>query len=159
MSLFEAIRGNDLTYRLGWTLVHSLWLGLILSGLLAVTMLVLRRWPARALPCRLRGHGGVARGGSGYVLHGPSPSKGAAYPGGRVLLQCSQDNGTHSSAAEAKGRTLSPGSAALASGCDVLEPIIPWACLGWMAGIFLMSLRHLYGWTGIVRIRRNACIV
>jgi hypothetical protein len=38
--MLEALLSHPLTFRLGWTLVHSLWLGLALAGLLGLVLLL-----------------------------------------------------------------------------------------------------------------------
>jgi hypothetical protein len=38
--MLEALLSHPLTLRLGWTLVHSLWLGLALAGLLGLALLL-----------------------------------------------------------------------------------------------------------------------
>ena len=43
MNALEHLREVDLAYRLGWTLVHSLWLGAGVAGLLSMTLAMLRR--------------------------------------------------------------------------------------------------------------------
>ena len=41
--LINAVQGSEIIYRLGWTLVHSLWLGAVVGVAFAVTMVLLRR--------------------------------------------------------------------------------------------------------------------
>src|SRR5437763_5317428 len=46
--LWEAITASDLVYRLGWTLLHSIWLGALVAALLALATQPLRRRSANA---------------------------------------------------------------------------------------------------------------
>lgn len=43
MELLKMIQGSEVVYRLGWTLLHTLWLGAVVAALLAITLLILRR--------------------------------------------------------------------------------------------------------------------
>jgi len=43
MELLRSIQGSEAVYRLGWTLLHTLWLGAAGAALLAMVLLVLRR--------------------------------------------------------------------------------------------------------------------
>ena len=48
MGLLETIQGSEAVYRLGWTLVHTLWVGVGVAALFAIAMLILRRLSANA---------------------------------------------------------------------------------------------------------------
>ena len=43
MTSLEMLTGSDAVYRLGWTLVHSLWLGAAVAALLGIVLVALRR--------------------------------------------------------------------------------------------------------------------
>ncbi|HET6427050.1 MAG TPA: hypothetical protein VFJ30_01475, partial [Phycisphaerae bacterium] len=48
MDLIREVQSSGTVYRLGWTLLHTLWIGAALVGLLAVALAVLRRRSANA---------------------------------------------------------------------------------------------------------------
>ncbi len=48
MGLLTGVQASGIVYRLGWTLLHTLWLGAGVAALLAMAMLVLRRRSANA---------------------------------------------------------------------------------------------------------------
>ena len=43
IEMLKAIEASDVTYRLGWTLIHSLWLGAGIAAALALVLAALRR--------------------------------------------------------------------------------------------------------------------
>ncbi|MHC4717130.1 MAG: hypothetical protein ACYS5V_09185, partial [Planctomycetota bacterium] len=48
MDLLQTIQGSGTVCRLGWALLHTLWLGAAAAALLAIAMVVLRRRSANA---------------------------------------------------------------------------------------------------------------
>ena len=48
MELLKAIQESVVVCRLGWTLLHTLWMGAGVAGLFATTLLILRRRSANA---------------------------------------------------------------------------------------------------------------
>lgn len=139
MRLLETLVETPLDGAVGWTLLHSLWEGAILSAALAAVLLATRsprvRYAAAcaALLLMLGGFGVTLVRMMPEGVHGLRIAKPPAFPAWNVVT----DTGSPSSL-----------SANLAAA-------VPWLAPFWIAGVWIFYLRHVAGWTSVCRMRRR----
>ena len=162
MSTLQAFLASELTRRLGWTLIHSLWIGGAVAVLLALTRLVLGR---RSPNARYAAACGalvllVAASAASFVLMRPAPlgppdvpeagprpytldppPKRTRFPPRFKLRQQKAELQEVPLWERAAGR---------------VEPALPWVCLAWLAGAALLSVRRAGGGWCLWKIRRGA---
>lgn len=139
MRLLETWVATPLAQAVGWTLLHSLWEGAIISAALAAALLGMRSARARyaaAFVAML-----VMLGGFG------------------ITLVCVMPDGAHGL------RTVgAPGFSAWNVRTDIDAPgplgpglaaIVPWLAPFWIAGVWIFALGHVAGWISVCRLRRR----
>ena len=177
MELLETIRASETVYRLGWTLLHTLWLGAGVGVIFAAALWVLRRRSAAA-----RYLAGCAAMAAMVLLPAavfwsvpppPAPTAVKAAPMPPPILPPLQAVDMPPSApleleAPASGGVASPPAAVklpdepsplrraplLTRAPEALAPALPWIVLAWAAGVLGLSLWRLGGWIGVHRIKR-----
>src|SRR5258708_6960384 len=139
MRLLETWVATPLAGAIGWTLLHSLWEGAIISATLAAALAVLRSPRARyAAGC---GAMLVMLGGFGLTLI-------------RVMPEHTQ--GVRTTATLALSAWNVPRSLdAVTRWKPSLAAVAPWLAPFWIAGVWIFYLRHLAGWIGVCRLRRR----
>jgi len=175
--LVRQIHGSATVYRLGWTLLHTLWIGAAAAALLAVALVVLRRRSANAryiAACAALALLALSPAATFMLVpaplrpEAPAPSDAVAPPAlpapGRPLpAVAGAAPGPASkpqavpSAPPAPVRAVEPAKPPLTSRLvAAVEPAMPWLVLAWAAGVCLLSLRQLGGWIAAGRLKRLA---
>ncbi|HET6429951.1 MAG TPA: M56 family metallopeptidase, partial [Phycisphaerae bacterium] len=172
MNLLREIQGSGTVCRLGWTLLHTLWIGAAMAGLLAAALAVLRRRSAHArylaacaalallalspvatfmaVPAPVRPAAAelpdpvVAKFPEAPAPAMPLPVLGHAAPATVPLAPAPAEAVT-----PARPPLLARVSAAL-------EPAMPWLVLAWAAGVCVLSVWQLGGWIAAGRLKRLA---
>jgi GWxTD domain-containing protein len=139
MNFLKTFIETPLAGAIGWTLLHSLWEGAIISGALAAVLVAVRspriRYAAASTAMLMMFIG------FGFTLARMMPEKTHVQlpPGGPAF---------HSSNTAIAGATsdfANPGLAAVA----------PWLAPFWIAGVFLIYLRRVTGCISVQRLRRR----
>lgn len=149
---------KDLASRLGWALLAFLWQGALVAALAAAGGALLRRRRAAARYALFCGamllmlalpvatffarRDGVTVGGRQSAFQAPASAAGTA--DSAAIAPAGHDFDSSLSAASIAG--ILRRSAA---------PVMPWLVAGWVAGVLLLSLRFLTGWTAARRLRRR----
>ncbi|HVN80023.1 MAG TPA: GWxTD domain-containing protein [Terriglobia bacterium] len=142
MSFFEAWVETPLAEAVGWTLLHSLWEGAIISAVLGAVLVGMRSSRARyAAACMALL---MMLGGSGFTLvqvmperiHGMQTLRRSAFPEWKDRSSNDDQNSSNPS----------------------LAAVVPWLSPFWLAGFWIFSLKHLAAWISVCRMRRRgAC--
>ncbi|HLM99144.1 MAG TPA: M56 family metallopeptidase [Bryobacteraceae bacterium] len=142
MKLLETLVGTPLAGAVGWTLLHSMWEGAIVSVALAAVLMATRSPRVRyaaACAAMLMMLGGF---GVTFVRMLPEGAQNAtavkkpAFPGWNI--DTSADGGNPSN--------------------TVLAEVVPWLAPFWIAGVWIFYLRHVAGWISVSRMRqRGVC--
>lgn len=142
---------HPIVQQLGWVLVHFVWQGALVAGVLAAVLALLRAERARlryalslaalvvllALPVT-----------TWVVLPGPAAPAGAGT--GEAPLALSADAMALALAsAEASAPTWAETARA------ALTDALPWLVAGWLGGVWLLALRLLGGWMYTLRLRQR----
>lgn len=179
MNLQFALPGDETIYRLGWTLIHTLWAGAAVAVLLALTMAALRHRSARSR--YLAGCAAMvaflASAVAAFVLTAPPAARpvvqaavpaipAAATVGDQTLLNLEavpQSPLTPVSVApvpvHVEPSAVPPAIAqqepsVLARATQALEPALPWLVLAWTVGVCILALWQLAGWVAAQRLTR-----
>jgi len=139
MNLLETWVETPLAGAVGWTLLHSLWEGAIISAALAAALVVMQSPRARyAAACVAM----LAMLGSfGFTLvrvmpegpHGLQTAKPPAFAAWNARAGTDASDPSH------------PGLAVVA----------PWLTPFWIAGVWIFYLKHAAGWISVSRLRRR----
>ncbi len=139
MSVLETWVGTPLAAAFGWTLLHSLWEGAILSAALAAALLVIRsprtRYAAACLAMLMM------LGGFGVTLVRVMPESAQGERSARPPAFPTWNSGSGADATEP-------------SKLDLAE-VAPWLTPFWLAGVWIFYLRHVAGWISVCRLRRR----
>ena len=185
MELFKALHDSLLVYRLGWTLVHILWLGTAVAMALAAALWLLRnrssqaRYLTATVALGLMATLSVA---TYFTIPAPpaaitEPS--AAPVGAQATLISSDDFLVPSTVAPSLSPVtcepeetpamsmadvttppaIAPQPSMLTSAAAFLELALPYVVLAWCLGVVALSLWHLAGWMLALRLRRMATVV
>ena len=141
---------------LGWTLVHFLWEGLAIAGLLAVTLRLMRRSPAHykyLAGCTALTFVAIAPVVTLVVVERLNPSL-------PTLSSTGTSPWTETTRQAASSLptivvTAQP-EADIASLSERLETAFPWLVLFWVMGVCALSCRLFAGWLQVRRLRRVA---
>jgi GWxTD domain-containing protein len=139
MRLLENWVETPLAGAVGWTLVHSLWEGAIISAALAAALLALRSPRGRyamalvAMLAMLGVFGLTLVRMTGEDAHSRVASGAPPLPAWNI---------------PAGVDTLNPSYLGLAA-------VVPWLSAIWMAGVLIFYLRHVAGWISVCRLRRR----
>jgi len=135
----------NLTYTLGWTLIHFLWQGALIALLLAILNGSLGRAASRAryaascvamllmLACTVA---------TFIRVNATAPVNGAFAPPAATFAM--QELSTAS------------GSPAIATSGEQFSKFLPWFVYFWMSGVCLLAIRSLGGWVVLRRLTRRA---
>ncbi len=142
---------------LGWTLVHFLWQGLVIAGLLALGRSLLRRNPpnhrylAGCLALALMSAAPVVTFHFVAQRYVPAPS-----PIPVPASAASSRPVTRPPSSAPKLLLLAKPTARARSFTERLEILLPWLVTGWLAGVLGLSCRLVLGWVQIKRLQRHA---
>ena len=159
---------SDLVYRVGWTLLHSLWQGAAIAALLALVLTLLRRRsPNARYVCSAASLGAILLLPLATFQLVPSPSgapSSAPDPGARSVLARSPMLPPVS--APAIAAAPSPGAPGerggeglhwlrehLLSIPRILNHHLPFVVSIWLLGVCTLSLWHFGGWVAAQRLR------
>ena len=140
---------HPLAQRLGWALAHSLWQFILVAALLAVALVLLRRRSAQArylAACGAMLLCAIATVAT-FVILGDVPGHAAPTPDPAVATA------PHVILNE---RAVAPTGRHEITLLERIEAILPWAALGWAAGVCAMSLRNVAGWLRVRTLRQGA---
>ena len=139
----HSMLADPLVLRLGWTLLHSLWLFATIGLVLAIVLRLLKRAPLRYLvACAAL----AACAGSAVVtfeLLRPPVNVVPVIPatGGEVVTV---DPSASASAVPVASWHL-----------PRVEQVLPWLVACWLAGILVLSIQHVAAWNRVRRLRRS----
>jgi bla regulator protein BlaR1 len=147
MNVINWLADQSLIERLGWTLMHSLWQGVVFAALLAVILRAMRSAPASmryTTACAAMALMVFAAAATfGLLKRAPAPA-----PEARVT------------AALGMGSTVLPLAAPMpliiappvvTPNTNVLRALV----LAWFAGVAVMAMWHIAGWLWLQRLRRG----
>ncbi|MEX2262493.1 MAG: M56 family metallopeptidase, partial [Bryobacteraceae bacterium] len=123
----------------GWTLLHSLWEGAIISVVLAAALLALRSPRARYAVAFLAMLVMPVLFALTLVRMMPEGAHGLVALGAPPFPAWNVRSGVD---------TLSPSNSGLAA-------VVPWLVPFWIAGVWTFYLRHAAGWISVCRLRRR----
>jgi TonB family protein len=139
MNPLEAWVGTPLAAAVGWTLLHSLWEGAVISAALAAALLVIRspraRYAAACLAMLLM----LGAFGLTFIRLMPEGARGLrnatppAFPAWTIRTGTDAAGPSH------------PG----------LAEVAPWLTPFWIAGVWIFYLKHMAGWISVCRLRRR----
>jgi uncharacterized protein (TIGR03435 family) len=150
MNAIQLLSAQPWVERLGWTLLHFLWQGVLIAAVYAAT----RKWLARSAGPHAR-----------FVLACAALATMAAAPliTGMILLRPAAPIDIPASAhfaAAASADSAPAGAATFASlrtgvSRTLPEPLLPWVVAIWFAGAMTFWFRLLGGWIYAVRLRSH----
>ena len=148
-TILRDLLAHPLAQRLGWTLAHSLWQFVVVAGLLAVALVLLRRRSTQAR---------YAAACSAMLFCALATI--ATF----VLLSISLPRATPTHAPDvapaaqvvARERAVTPLRRHELNPLHRIEPLLPWAALAWAAGVCGLSVRNGIGWMRVRALRRRA---
>jgi TonB family protein len=139
MSLLEALVATPLAGAVGWTLLHSLWQGAIISAALGAALMMMRsprtRYAAACLAMLLM------LGGFAVTLVRP-------VPGGIHSLRTVRTTAFPTWNFQSAADVTSPSNTGLAAA-------VPWLAPFWIAGVCSFYLGHVASWISVCRLRRR----
>lgn len=167
MEILENILSQGLVQRLGWTLVHFVWQAGMVALLLAILLKLLRKSSANLryivaclalvivvlLPAITMNLIPVTMSYSATEFE-PEPAAITSTP---VTIE--QFSNIETPVIETQhpveNVTVSPRIPFRGRITEALEPFLPYVVLGWLVGVFGLSVWHLGGWTQLQRLRRR----
>ncbi len=176
MELLNLIEASDVVYRLGWTLLHVIWLGAAAGLLLAAALRLMKSRSSEAryaVACAALVAVLAVSVGTFFVVPAPErPAPVAAAPmPGPVALPLRPSTVVTLPPMPA-GVTLPPAPPATVAempvvaetplavrAVKVVEPALPYIVMAWGLGVLVLSLWQLTGWMLVQRLRRLAAAV
>ncbi len=170
MELLDAIRQSDVAFRLGWALVHALWMGTGLAIVFTAAMLLLRRRSANAryvvgcatLIMMVAIPAAVFVAAPARPVAEPAFDPAAMTETDLAVLPPTSDTPAapfdeeelpYSPAGPVAVAELAPPPADDAEQATwwqqlsrAAEPAMPWIVLLWAAGVLVLSARQIYAW-------------
>ena len=139
MRFLESWVTTPLAQALGWTLLHSLWEGAIISAVLGTALWATRSARARyAAACVAML---VMLGGFGLTLVNVLPERAHGLPGVRTTALLPWN--------------ASPDLGAAAPSGSRLAVVVPWLAPFWIAGVWIFALAQVAGGIWVARLRRR----
>jgi TonB family protein len=139
MTLVEAWVETPLAAAVGWTLLHSLWEGAIVSAALAAALVAMRSPRARYAAACLAML--VIVGGFGLTLV-------RVMPEGAHGLRIAKP-------ATVSATNVRPGMDAVGPSNRDLAAVVPWLAPFWIAGVCIFYLGNAASWISVCRLRRR----
>ncbi|MFB0552622.1 MAG: M56 family metallopeptidase [Phycisphaerae bacterium] len=164
MIALENILSQEIVQRLGWTLLHFIWQAAVVALLLAILLRILRKSAAN-----LRYIFACLALGLIVLLpvitiqwvpvFAPNIAARIAPAPVSTVLPTLEMPAAETIVIEkpAQSEIVTPSSSVpwKQRAIDTLEPSLPYIVLGWLIGVFALSLWHLGGWTQLQRLRRR----
>ena len=139
MMILEAWVGTPLAGAVGWTLLHSLWEGAIISAALAATLVAMRSPRARYAAACVAMLAMLV--GFGLTLARVMPEQARRAPA--------------VSTSSIPASTVRAGIDALSPSNPGLAAAVPWLALFWIAGVCIFYLAYTASWISVSRLRRR----
>jgi beta-lactamase regulating signal transducer with metallopeptidase domain len=139
----HSMLADPLVLRLGWTLLHSLWLFATIGLVLAILLRLLKRAPLRYLVACAAFAACAGSAVVTFALLRPPANVVPVIPatGGEVVTV---DPSASASAVPIASWRL-----------PRVEQVLPWLVAGWLAGILVLSIQHVAAWNRVRRLRRS----
>lgn len=157
---FETLPRTEAVDFVGWSLLHSLWQGIVLAMAVAAALTLLRR---RTAAIRyLVAYAGLLLM---LVLPGITAWHAVAGPGATPpKATAAAADRLHPSAGGPADLTLAENGTAPAGKADALlsaaaqavDPVLPWLVCTWLLGVVALSMRLAGGWIDVRRLRDRA---
>ncbi len=139
MTFLDTLVKTPLAAAAGWTLIHSLWEGAIVALIVVVTLSLVRSSSARYVIASLAMLVMLACSIATFIEMWPA----AGAPDSVKSYQTARINFANSS--EAPSVPIR----------NRLENLPPWTAPFWMAGVLILSIRHLRNWTAARTLQRT----
>lgn len=165
----ENVLCGPMVERIGWTLIHFLWQGAALAVMLSAELVLLRRSKANVryiaacltlalmvfVPCVTMFMVPVSEfeRAADISLTSSSFETGLA-----EVAEVSRPKSTEPISPKDVAAPVVSVSSSYSwreRGNAILEPVLPYVVLGWLVGVFGLSVWHLGGWTQLQRLRRK----
>ncbi len=160
METLENILSQEIIRKLGWMLVHFVWEGTVIALIASIVLRMLRRYPANlryitacvalalmvltpAITIRMIETPVTIFGPMGTAM----PELSTAITGSQATIETPQ--------AEPSSTTAMEGISLKDRLTGVIESALPYTVVGWLAGVFGLSLWHLGGWAQLQRLRQR----
>src|SRR6267142_2970514 len=163
--LWQTMMTSDVVHRLGWVLLHSIWVGAAVALLLAASQFILRRQSANArylAGCAaMLAMVGVSASSWFFIpaFKNQSPEANAVKAPGPMVAP----PGSSHSVADAKPIPSTPPNASgpvsavpWARFLRNTDPALPWLVGLWALGVLTLASWQLCGWNATYRIRRRS---
>ncbi len=185
IDFIKAFQGSEAIHRLGWTLLHTLWLGAAVAVLFIAAMLILRRCSANArylIGCIAMVLMIALPVAAFFMVPAPAEPPLEPADNARVMpaaqlpstpiavvpepmVQIPDPAAANRSVqgditvetATASAALPPPKLPFLTRASRALEPALPWAVLAWAVGVFLLSIWQLASWIAARRKPRGWC--
>ncbi|MFC2098308.1 M56 family metallopeptidase [Bacteroidota bacterium] len=148
MNLLSTYLSGPTSVALGWTIIHSLWQGLVI-GLIAVLILKIQRQATAQFRYLVGVSSLAAILVSGIITFYFELQPEAVIASGQFPLQ----NEAYQSLEISSGEIMNPGSMDQIQ--QVLSSTFPWMTTIWLLGVLLLSFRLLGGFFHVNRIRNH----
>jgi beta-lactamase regulating signal transducer with metallopeptidase domain len=152
-ALWQTITTSGPIRQLGWTLIHSLWLGTLIALAHAAAQPILRRRTANAryLAACAALLLFLAATAAAFVLT-PIPATIATSSAiqSKQTITAAQSNITATAAATTSTDPL------FSRAAHTLDPALPFLSIAWLAGVALIAAWQITAWRGVQRIKRAA---
>jgi len=160
MDMLENILSREVVHKLGWTLLHSLWQGVVVLLLLVVLLRVLRKSSANlryVFACLGLVMVVLLPVVTFYLVPVPAPDvesvPGFSVPVTDKLYEVYDTDMPLQRAAEYMQIPLAISWKQRAK--DFCASILPYIVFGWFIGVLALSLWHLGGWAHLQRLKRK----
>ncbi|MHC4156682.1 MAG: M56 family metallopeptidase, partial [Planctomycetota bacterium] len=171
----QAVLSHPTVERVGWTLIHFLWQGALLAAMFGVGLALLRKSKANLrylagcltlalmvlAPCLTMFMVPVSESGfaveSDAMVSMPAETSIAEFA---VTAEVSAPEGPHPEPAPSievarPDVAVTPAHWWKERAAVLMEPALPFVVLGWLLGVFGLSVWHLGGWAQLQRLRRR----
>ena len=170
MNGLQSLLTHPAVVRFGWTLIHFLWQGAAVAALLALTLLLLRRATAGARYLAACGALLLMTAAPVLTYWHLAPPTGSPQRASAGLPELpdiapSGNVGVSAPAADPSAARVSPRPLPLlppaaprpwhARAMHWIEANLRWFVGAWFCGVLCLSIRLLFGWRGVRRIRRS----
>jgi beta-lactamase regulating signal transducer with metallopeptidase domain len=155
---------TQFAYRLGWTLVHSLWQGAVVAMMLGIALAVLRRPSPQARYLASLAAMATILAAAGVTFRLTAPAIDTRLPSNTGPITVAVPITSHAQSPRSVtpgtviqfGREPIPASSPrplLERARGRLEPVLPWLTIAWAAGVLTLGLWHGGGWVAAQRLR------
>jgi beta-lactamase regulating signal transducer with metallopeptidase domain len=164
MGILENIISQEIAQRIGWMLVHFVWQAAAVALVLAIALKVLRKSSANLryiIACSALGLMVLLPLMTMRLVSVPYPEPAGIEPVavGSAVEEVKEIATVETPVMETPARlervAVSPRVSLKERAVSAVEPALPYMVLGWLVGVFGLSVWHLGGWTQLQRLRRQ----